>query len=154
MRCVNDADPALTRGRFLFSGLAAGILGFSGAGQAAGMTDSENANLALVTAFCESFASRDMTKIASFLAADCVYRITETAPLLTGPAAVDRIKTYVERADKIEFKILESWARGLIVVNERVDTFISPARTNALHLTGVFFVKDGKIAEWADYIIR
>jgi limonene-1,2-epoxide hydrolase len=154
MPCANDAHSTLTRGRFVFSGLAAGLLGFSGAGPAAGMTDSENANLALVTAFCESFAGRDMTKIASFLAANCVYRVTETSPPLTGPAALERIKTYVERADKIEFKILESWARGLIVVNERVDTFISPARTNALHLTGVFFVRDGKIAEWADYIIR
>jgi limonene-1,2-epoxide hydrolase len=154
MRCVNDGDPTLTRGRFLSGGLAAGLLGFSAVGQAADLTVTEKANLALVTAFCESFSGRDMTKIASFLAADCVYRITETSPPLTGPAAVERIRTYVERADKIEFKILESWARGLIVVNERVDTFISPARTNALHLTGVFFVRDGKIAEWADYIIH
>jgi limonene-1,2-epoxide hydrolase len=154
MPFANDAHPTLTRGRFVFSGLAAGLLGFSGVGQAADLTVTEKANLALVTAFCESFAGRDMTKVASFLAADCVYRVTETSPPLTGPAALERIKTYVEQADKIEFKILESWARGLIVVNERIDTFISATRTNAFHLTGVFFVRDGKIAEWTDYIIR
>lgn len=154
MRRADNNNAGFTRGRFLLGGLTAGLLGFSGSAQAAGMTDSDKANLALVTAYCESFTSRDMTKISSFMAPNCVYRITETSPPLTGPAALERIRNYVEPATSIEFKIFESWARGPVVVNERIDTFVTPQRTNAYHLTGFFYVKDGKIAEWTDYIIR
>ena len=139
------------RRAFLAGGLAAAL---ARPAAAAEPTPAEKANLALVTSFCASFADRDMTRIASFLADACVYRVTETAPPLTGRDALERIRNYVERANKIEFKILDSWAKGPVVVNERIDTFISPERTNAFHLTGVFFIKDGKIAEWTDYSIR
>ncbi|HXP83606.1 MAG TPA: limonene-1,2-epoxide hydrolase family protein [Bryobacteraceae bacterium] len=142
-----------TRGRFLGAGLAA-ALGLSRRADAAEPTAAEKANLALVTDFCASFAGRDMSKIAAFMADDCVYRVTETTPPVRGKDAIERIRTYVERSTKIEFKILESWVKGSVVVNERIDGFVSPQRTNAYHLTGVFFVKDGKIAEWTDYGIR
>lgn len=143
-----------TRGRFLLTGLAAGALTLPKRAAAAGPTAAERAALDLVTAFCQSFATRDMQKIASYLAGDCVYRITETAAPLTGPAAIERIRAYVERSTSVEFKILESWVKGPVVVNERIDHFVSPDREVSYHLTGVFFVKDGKIAEWTDYSIR
>lgn len=71
-----------------------------------------------------------------------------------GAAAVERIKSYVERSSKIEFKVLDSWARGPMVINERIDSFTRPDASPAYHLVGVFFIKDGKIAEWTDYGIR
>jgi limonene-1,2-epoxide hydrolase len=143
----------ISRASFVATGLAAALT-LPRCAAAAEPTPEEKANLALVTAFCTSFADRDMTKIASFLTDNCVYRVTETAPALTGKDAIERIRTYVDRATKIEFKILESWAKGSIVVNERIDSFVAPDRTNAFHLTGVFFVKGGKIAEWTDYSFR
>ncbi len=121
---------------------------------AAEPTTAEKANLALVAEFCAVFATRDMTKIASYLAPNCSYRITETAMPAVGPAAVERIKSYVERSSKIEFKVLDSWARGPMVVNERIDSFTRPDASPAYHLVGVFFIKDGTIAEWIDYGIR
>ena len=148
------AKDFVTRGRFLGALTAALAAVFPGRARGAEPTDREKANLRLVTQFCESFASRDMTRITSFMAENCVYRITETAPSLTGAAAVERIREYVQRAEKVEFKILEGWVKGSIVVNERIDTFVSPQNNRAFHLTGVFFVKDGKIAEWTDYGIR
>lgn len=134
-------------------GLAA-IAGVPRRAEAAEPTAAEKANLALVTDFCASFAGRDMTKIASFLGDNCVYRVTETAPPLAGKDAIERIRTYVERSTKIEFKILDSWVKGSVVVNERIDSFEPAPRNSPFHLTGVFFVKDGKIAEWTDYSIR
>jgi limonene-1,2-epoxide hydrolase len=116
--------------------------------------ETEKANLDLVTRFCESFATRDMEKIGAFLSPDLVYRITDTAPAVKGAEALARIRAYVERSTSIEFKILDSWVRGSVVANERVDTFIRPEGKVAYHLTGVFLVKDGKIVEWADYGIR
>ena len=122
--------------------------------RAAELTAAEKANLDLVTQFCQSFASRDMTKIAAFLAPDIVYRITDTSPSVKGPEAISRIKAYVERSTAIDFKILDSWARGSVVVNERIDAFTRPEGNVAYHLTGVFVVKNGKIVEWSDYSIR
>ena len=60
-------------------------------GMAAEPTAGEKANLALVADFCAAFTTRDMTKIASYLAPNCSYRITETAMPALGTAAVDRI---------------------------------------------------------------
>ncbi len=124
------------------------------AAHAAELSATEKANLDLVTRFCQAFATRDMAKITEFLSPDVVYRITDTAPAAKGPEAIARIRAYVERSTAIDFKILESWARGSVVVNERIDAFTRPEGNVAYHLTGVFVVKDGKIVEWADYSIR
>ena len=79
---------------------------------AAEPTAAEKANLDVVTRFCAAFATRDMAKIGEFLAADVVYRITDTAPTVKGAEAVARIKAYVEQSTAIDFKILDQWARG------------------------------------------
>lgn len=139
----------MTRSQFLLTGAAFAIPAL-----AAEPTPAEKANLAMVTDFCAAFATRDMTRIASYLAPNCSYRITETAMPAVGAAAVERIKNYVERSSKIEFKILESWVRGPMVINERIDSFTRADGNPAYHLVGVFFIKDGKIAEWTDYGIR
>lgn len=95
-----------------------------------------------------------MARISAFLAPNCSYRITETAAPAVGPAAVERIRAYVDQSSKIEFKILDSWARGPMVINERIDSFTRANASPAYHLVGVFFIKEGKIAEWIDYGIR
>ncbi len=121
---------------------------------AAEPTAAEKANLDLVTRFCEAFATRDMAKITAFLSPDVVYRLTDTVPAVKGPEAIARIKAYVDRSTAIDFKILDSWTRGSVVVNERIDAFTRAEGNVAYHLTGVFVVKDGKIVEWSDYSIR
>jgi limonene-1,2-epoxide hydrolase len=143
----------MTRSQFLLTGAAIAIPSMS-AQPTGEPTAAENANLALVADFCAAFASRDMTKITSYLAPNCAYRITETAVPAVGAAAVERIRSYVERSSKIEFKILDHWARGPMVINERVDSFTRPDASPAFHLVGVFLIKDGKIAEWTDHGIR
>ena len=57
------------------------------------------------------------------------------------------IKRFLDRV--VEFKVVRSVAVGSIVLNERFDRF-NPERT--LHLAGVFFLKDGKILEWTDFL--
>jgi limonene-1,2-epoxide hydrolase len=153
-----ESDLSLTRGRFLkLASLApplAAAMGLSRRADAAERTAAETANLGLVTDFCRTFAGRDMAKIAAFLADDCAYRIMETAPPARGKDAIERIRSYVERSTMIEFKILQSWVKGPVVVNERIDSFEPPPPNSPYHLTGVFFVRGGKIAEWTDYLIR
>lgn len=151
-------DVSLTRSRFLKlaslgPSLAAGM-GLLRRADAAERTATETVNLGLVTDFCGSFASRDMTKIASFLTDDCAYRIMETAPPARGKDAIERIRSYVERSTGIELKILQSSVMGPVVINERIDSFEPAPPNSPYHLTGVFFVRGGKIAEWTDYLIR
>lgn len=143
----------MTRKSFLcgLTGASAFVPQFA---KAAELTAAEKANLDLVTRFCESFATRDMAKIAAFLSQDVVYRLTDTVPAVKGAEAIARIRAYVERSSSIEFKIHDSWVRGSVVVNERTDSFDRPDGKVAYHLTGVFLVKDGKIVEWSDYSIR
>ncbi|MBV9503456.1 MAG: nuclear transport factor 2 family protein [Acidobacteriia bacterium] len=139
----------MTRSQFLVAGAALAIPAI-----AAEPTAAEKANLALVADFCAAFGTRDMAKIASFLDVNCSYRVTETSMPAVGTAALDRIKSYVERSSQINFQILDSWARGPMVINERIDSFTRSDGSPAYHLVGVFFIRDGKIAEWTDYAIR
>src|SRR4029077_20657991 len=111
-------------------GLTAVTLGLAYRAAEAAMPPPGRANLELVTAFFNSFAGGHMPKIASCVADTGVYRVTETAPRLQGRDAVERIRSYVAAAETIEFKILESWVKGPVVVNERVDSFVSPQRKN------------------------
>jgi limonene-1,2-epoxide hydrolase len=111
----------------------------------------ESANVQLVTEFCAAMSTHDLEKVMSFFADNSSYRVTETQEPAKGKQAVsDRINSYLNRVGK--FEILETFARGPMVFNQRIDHFTAGA-LHAWHGMGVFFVKDGKIVEWNDYTI-
>ena len=115
-------------------------------------TPAEKANVDAVTAFCAAWPSHDVTKIMSFFADPCAYRVTETQEPAKGREAVTaKIASFVDRVQ--EFKVLETLAKGPMVFNERIDSFGSGA-LKSWHGVGVFFLKDGKIVEWYDYTIQ
>lgn len=109
----------------------------------------------LVADFCAVWAApMDVARLRPFLADDCVYRPTETTPARTGrDAIVASLEQFVGEATFCEFEVVETFARGPIVVNERWDRFVLPERRIDWHGVGVFYVKDGKIAEWSDFTI-
>lgn len=114
----------------------------------------EQANVAIVNRFCDAWSTRDLTKILPFLADDCVYRMTETTPPVTGHAGVtERLGSWTKTSDRIEFNVLDTFAKGPMVINHRIDRFISTTRPLTWEGVGVFFVKDGRIQEWFDYTI-
>jgi limonene-1,2-epoxide hydrolase len=144
-----------TRRRFLTvagAGLAATFGSVPGAA-AAEPTAAEQANIKTVTDFCKAFSADDVEKIMSFMADPCSYRVTEAQEPIKGYAAVkDRITELVKTADR--FEILDTFARGPMVFNERIDYFAPGGRLKSWHGVGVFFLKDGKIVEWQDFTIR
>jgi limonene-1,2-epoxide hydrolase len=124
------------------------------AATAAEWNAAERANVNVVTDFCVAWSTRDMNKTLPFLADDCVYRVTETTPPVNGHDGVtQRLKTLVDTASLVEFRILDTMAAGPIVINHRIDRFMT-AQPLIWEGVGVFFVKDGKIKEWSDYTIR
>jgi limonene-1,2-epoxide hydrolase len=118
------------------------------------LTPAEQANLKLVTDFCGSWSTRDMTRILPFLADDCVYRMTETTPPATGhDGVVQRLKQWLDDSSLVEFKILDAEVLGPIVITHRIDRFVTK-QPLTWEGVGVFFVKDGKVKEWSDYTMR
>ena len=153
---MQTRTPHVTRRTVLTAGATAvAAFGFPRSGGAAQLTDAEQANVKLVNDFVAAFSARDMNKVLPFLAADSVYRMTETTPPATGHDAIRaRLSRFVEGSDRVEWEILETFAKGPMVVNHRIDRFISTTRPFTWEGVGVFFVKDGQIQEWFDYTIR
>ena len=141
-------------GRRGFLGAAAGLAGavsLASPADAADMTADERANVKIVNDFCAAWPSHDLAKVMAFFADNGAYRMTETMEPAKGRDAVTaRVKSIIDRV--VEFKVLDTFARGPMVINERIDSF-SSGQLKAWHGVGVFFVKDGKIVEWYDYTI-
>jgi len=121
---------------------------------AAEPTAAERANMKVVTDFCSAFSAGDADRIMSFFADPCSYRVTEARDPIKGFAAVrDQIANLVKNVER--FEVLDTFARGPMVFNERIDHF-KPGGSIPLrswHGVGVFFLKDRKIVEWQDFTI-
>ena len=126
-----------------------------GKADAAELSEAEQAKVAIVNAFCAAWSTLDLAEVTALMSDDSVYRMTETTPAVTGhQALIDQMQPWVDTSSAIEFKILETFAKGPLVVNHRVDTFSSDTRPLTWEGVGVFLVQDGKIKEWFDYSIR
>ena len=143
--------PATRRKALSVAGLGAAAAGCSLPLRAAEMTAAEKANVQVVNDFCAAWPGHDLARIMSFFADNCAYRVTETQEPNKGREAVAaRIKSFLDRV--VRFEVLDTWAKGPMVFNERIDSF-SGGPLKSWHGTGVFFLKDGKIVEWYDYTI-
>lgn len=120
---------------------------------AAAPTAAEQANLDAVNAFCADWkVPFDWDRLASALAADCKYRPTQETPLIEGrDASIAMLRGFAGAATACAFEVIDSWARGPVVVNDRLDRFVLPDRTLEIPVVGIFYLVDGKIVEWTDY---
>ena len=85
----------------------------------------------------------------SYFADNCAYRPLETMETAKGREAVENaIRRFVSNVER--FEILETWARGPMVIDQRIDQFAN-FQIKAWYGTGVFFLKNAKIVEWFDY---
>ena len=114
----------------------------------------EAANTRAVNDFCATFVVPfDWEKMAPYLSNDCKYRASQNIPMVEGSAAiVALLESFAGNATSAEFEILDTWARGPVVTNDRVDRFVLPNRTLSIPVVGVFYLVDGKIAEWTDFV--
>ncbi len=148
----------LGRRHFLTASLvgAAGSLAVPGLASAAEWTQAEKANVKVVNDMCAAWtAPLDFDKIGRFLADDCTFRASETsAPVKGRQAIVDALRKMLGSPEKAVFEIVQTFARGPMVVNERFDRFTLPSRSINWNGVGVFFIKNGLIAEWSDYTVK
>src|SRR3954465_4845047 len=133
---------------------AAGTLTSHAALQAAALSAAEQANIKVVTDFCAAWAGHDLNRLMSFFADTCAYRVSEGRDPIKGREAVTAtIKGFLDRV--LRFEVLDTYAKGPMVFNERIDHFTPGGQMplKSWHGVGVFFLKDGKIVEWQDYTI-
>ena len=112
------------------------------------------ANEKTVTDFCNSLLSRDMNKLVSYLSEDVFYHNMPWQPV-NGHAGVREVLTpFVEGKNvalaKMDIKNTSS--AGDVVMNERIETWVSGQVKVELPVVGVFTFNDkGKIFRWCDY---
>jgi limonene-1,2-epoxide hydrolase len=107
--------------------------------------------LEIVTRFCEAWSKLDLDEIVGFLSDDAVYHNIPLDPVTGRDAIRETIAGFTAGVDRVEFEILNTAVNGNVVLNERIDRFVSPERTIALPVMGTFEVTDGHITAWRDY---
>ena len=142
-----------SRRKFCTAGAGAlALVGLTRPSTAAELTPEEQANVNLVNEFCAAWSEPQLDRIMTFFTDGSAYRMTETTELADGINAVsERIQTLINNVDR--FDVLDTFARGPMVVNERIDYF-SDFAIKTWHGVGVFFIKERKIIDWYDYTIK
>ena len=121
------------------------------------LSDAEKANIRLVDQFCKGWEAMDLSEVFATMKEDAIYRQSQDTPPVTGHQAIsDMMKTWVDDSYKIDYIIEETFARGPVVINRRIDIY---HRNNAEdHLewegVGLFLIEDGLIREWQDFTMR
>lgn len=138
-------------------GLGAAALMAGGASAAPPTSAAEDAHLKLVTDFCDSWGTADFDAdkvMATYLAPECHVRVIDSQPFLTSPAAVAAaFKAYAPHGERFKVQYLSTYARGPVVVTQRIDTQVGGDKAGqSFPMVGVFVVRDGKIKEWTDYV--
>lgn len=136
------------------TGSAAALATFAASNetQAADQSDAEKANEKVVNDFCAAWATLDTDKLGSFLAEDAVFRMIESRPPVEGrDAIIGGFKGFLATAKSARFEMVRSAVMGNTVMNERIDHFDLGDNKMSFHITGLFYVADGKIKEWRDY---
>jgi len=128
---------------------------------AADLTDAEKANLKMVRDWSAAFDAvaasdpPDLTKLVPYFSSDCAFRLrpTGTAPEVGLDAVSAAIKRVTANGQKVRQELLDSFAKGPVVVMEKLNQFITPEKTRTSHVVAVYVFKDGKIVEWTEYFI-
>ncbi len=137
-------------------GLGVAALAFGGGAMAAegdaAAKAHEDANIKIVNDFCAAWDTMDAEKIAAFWDDKITFRIIEGQPRVEGKAALtEGTKQYLAARKSAHWEVLRSAALGDLVINERIDNFTREDGKDAFHVTGFFFLRNGKIVEWQDY---
>ena len=82
-----------------------------------------------------------------------VFQANEFTPRIEGRETIMKsLRPFISNAAYIEFEMLRSMVIGKTVINDRIDRFdAGDGVKKEFHISGFFFVVDGKIKEGRDY---
>lgn len=107
--------------------------------------------LELVRQFCDAWSAGDLDAIVGYFTDDAVYHNIPIDPVTGKDAIKATIAGFTAGVDKIEFRVHHIVADGNVVMTERTDVFVTPAKSIELPVMGTFEVAGDKIAAWRDY---
>ena len=150
----------LDRRSFFSSGIC-GALAMAASPAVAETTDREKANIKTVRDWSAAFDNvaasdpPDLTKLVPYFSVDCAFRLrpTGTVPEYGLDAIAAAIRRVTANGQRVHQVLLDSFAKGPIVVMEKLNHFITPEKTRTSHVVAVYVFKDGKIVEWTEYFI-
>ncbi len=115
----------------------------------------EKQNLAVVRRLCSSWPKMTRAQFAEVMTPDCHYiNLPWPDKAVTGPDASFEFLSYFQSAYDTRLEILRDAVNGDVVMSERLETFTrvnDGVKALELPVTGVFVMREGKIAEWRDY---
>ncbi|WP_369636826.1 limonene-1,2-epoxide hydrolase family protein [Nocardia sp. JMUB6875] len=104
-----------------------------------------------MTALCAEWRTGTPESIAEFFTDDAVYHNIPMQPFVGKPAILEFLRGFIGSFGGIDFDIHHQAVTGNTVLNERTDRFTIGDKRIELPVTGVFEVRDGRIAAWRDY---
>ena len=158
----NPKNNSVTRRRVMaatgLSAIALAGLGRSASADNHEMSATEKANVKVVADFRKLWAAPDANgeKLAAYVADECVLRMEENKPAVEGRAnAVVAFDAFFKGGQRFGIDVLDTFAIGPVVANSRSDYVVVPGKdpANRFAVAGVFILRDGKIHEWADYVV-
>lgn len=115
------------------------------------MTAAEND--ALISRFVKEFdaPAANPEAMGDYFTDDAVYHNIPVAPIVGRAAIVAALAGINQMARPAGWEIRWQLANERVVINERIDRFTRDGKVIELPVTGVFEIRDGKIAAWRDY---
>ena len=116
----------------------------------------EAANEELVNNFIADYSTRDVDVLSAYMHDDIIYQVSESQGEVIGVEAYkQRNRRMFEGLEKIDWRVLRSFAIGQIVINDRIDDFYpypgSRVPRMRFRVAGYFLVIDNKIKVWRDF---
>lgn len=110
-----------------------------------------SANAKLIEEFCAAWSRLDPVELASYFCEDGVYHNMPAGPVKGRSEIEQFIRGFAGNWTKTDWVILNLAESGEVVIAERVDRTQAGGKSVDLPCTGVFEIRDGKIACWRDY---
>lgn len=109
------------------------------------------ANGELIIDFCKAWSRLDPSELAAYFTEDGVYHNMPATPVEGRDAIEKFIRGFAGSWTQTEWDILNLAESGDVVFVERLDRTQAGDKSVDLPCTGVFTLRDGKIAVWRDY---
>jgi limonene-1,2-epoxide hydrolase len=105
----------------------------------------------LIREFCRAWSRLDPAELAQYFTEDGVYHNMPTGPV-KGRAEIEQfIRAFAGSWTATEWEIISLAEGEGVVIAERLDRTTAGDKSVDLPCTGIFEIRDGKIAVWRDY---
>ena len=108
-------------------------------------------NTELIEQFCRAWSRLDPSELAGYFCEDGVYHNMPTGPVVGREKIEGFIRAFTADWTETDWEIRTLAESGDVVIAERLDKTRAGERSVELPCTGIFEIRDGKIACWRDY---